>query len=273
MDIIIFGGQSNMQGQTECLSENTIVPNAYEYRFLDNDIIPLKNPAGENITYGGTLGCTYYDETDAAVWLGTHALGGACYGHTNMVSAFCRSYIAETKGKVLAVHAAKGSTTVAQWLPGTAGYEMLKRKVLAAKKKAASQDEIGRIGFVWLQGESDAIEGTSKEDYKRKMYLLAETLKQDLGVENFGIIRVGCFTGDNRDWQIIDAQDELCKEDSMFLMLTKIATDLNKIPEYMNPYAHGHFSAKGLEILGEVSGKELGVFFGNTNTTMPFVSA
>ncbi len=31
-DILIFGGQSNMQGQTEVLSE--IVENAYEYRFL-----------------------------------------------------------------------------------------------------------------------------------------------------------------------------------------------------------------------------------------------
>ena len=32
-DILIFGGQSNMQGQTEILSEAEVVPNAYEYRF------------------------------------------------------------------------------------------------------------------------------------------------------------------------------------------------------------------------------------------------
>lgn len=31
MDILIFGGQSNMQGQTEVLSEDVVVSGAYEY--------------------------------------------------------------------------------------------------------------------------------------------------------------------------------------------------------------------------------------------------
>lgn len=53
MDIIIFGGQSNMQGQTECMSEDMIVSNAFEYLYLDDDMVPLKNPVGENITYAG----------------------------------------------------------------------------------------------------------------------------------------------------------------------------------------------------------------------------
>lgn len=93
------------------------------------------------------------------------------------------------------------------------------------------------------------------------MILLADALKQDLGVEKFGVIRVGCFVNDDRDWQIIGAQDEICEENNDFLMLTKLATDLNKSPEHMNPYAWGHFSAKGLETLGEAAGKTLGLCF------------
>ena len=44
MDVIIFGGQSNMQGQTEgCPIVNEEVKNAYEYRKQINEIIPLKH--------------------------------------------------------------------------------------------------------------------------------------------------------------------------------------------------------------------------------------
>ena len=38
MDIIIFGGQSNMQGQSEALISTEIVPNSYEYKYLTDEI-------------------------------------------------------------------------------------------------------------------------------------------------------------------------------------------------------------------------------------------
>lgn len=40
--------------------------------------------------------------------------------------------------------------------------------------------------------------------------------------------------------------------------LERITTELIKMQEYMNPYATGHFSARGLERLGEAAGKALG---------------
>ena len=73
----------------------------------------------------------------------------------------------------------------------------------------------------------------------------------------FGIIRVGRFTNDDRDTEIISAQDEICREDESFEMLTDIATELNQIDEYMNPYVKGHYSAKGLELLGSSAAKAL----------------
>ena len=51
IDLLIFVGQSNMQGQTERLSENKIVDRAYEYKLIKDSIEPLKNPIGENITF------------------------------------------------------------------------------------------------------------------------------------------------------------------------------------------------------------------------------
>ena len=40
-----------MQGQSERLSENDVVNDAYEYKWLTDELLPLKNPVGENITY------------------------------------------------------------------------------------------------------------------------------------------------------------------------------------------------------------------------------
>ena len=278
MDIIIFGGQSNMQGQSERLSECEPVECAWEYKVLSDEFVPLRNPVGEDVTYEGTAGYTFQEGTDAAAWLALHALGSACYGHTNLVPAFCRSYLAHLRGrdgkndiksdiknnvkndgaKVLAVHAAKGSTTVAEWLPGTPGYAQLKRKALAAVRKAAEGvDKPGRISFVWLQGESDAIFDTSAAAYKAALSELNRALRRDVGVNTFGVIRVGRFTNDDRDLVIMAAQDELCREDPDFVMLTDMAASMGTDPENMNPYVGGHFSATGLERLGSAAGAAL----------------
>lgn len=242
-----------MQGQSECLSENNVVKDAYEYKWLSDELVPLKNPVGENITYSMSEGYYVSHETDAASWLREHALGAACYGNTNLVPSFCRTYAEITKRQVLAVHAAKGSTMISEWLPKSPIYNILIQKARSAIQKVKPE----RIFFVWLQGESDAIFGVSKEEYKVSMRLLYDALKSDLEIDLFGIIRVGRFTNDNRDTEIISAQDEICQEDDDFVMLTDIATELNTKNEYMNPYVKGNYSAKGLELLGRLAAKSL----------------
>lgn len=253
MDVIIFSGQSNMQGQSECLSENDIVNNTYEYKWLTDELVPLQNPVGENITYSMDRGDNVTPETHIPSWLKAHALGAACYGNTNLVPSFCRTYTEITKRSVLAVHAAKGSTRISAWLPNTPIYNALIRKARGAIQKVNPE----RIFFLWLQGESDALASVTKEDYKTSLHILCDALKADLGINRFGIIRVGRFTNDARDFEIISAQDEICREDRNFAMLTDIATELNKQSEYMNPHVKGHYSAKGLELLGSAAAKGL----------------
>ena len=258
VDVIIFSGQSNMQGQSERLSESAAVENAYEFKYLDRALVPLKNPLGEDIRYDGLVGERFTNTSDQGEWLSGHVLGSACYGHTNLVPSFARAYIEQTQTALIAVHAAKGSTEIKDWLPETAGYKMLVRKAAAAIQKAKEEYCIDRILFVWLQGESDAIAARTKEYYKEKLHLLADGLKEDLNIERFGIIRVGAFTRDGRDDEIIEAQDEICRETPFFSMLTDCALTLNKDDRMMNPYVEGHYSAQGLEYLGKVAGSELG---------------
>ena len=171
-----------------------------------------------------------------------------------MVPEFCREYIRSTGNNVIAAHIAKGSTEIAQWMPGTLGYELIVEKTSGAIKKAQDAGfEIDKVLIVWLQGESDAVFERTKAYYKEKITALNEALKKDLNVSKFGIIRVGRFTGDARDDEIISAQEEICAENPDFIMLTRKAEELNAIPEYMNKDVPGHYSSRGQEILGKLA--------------------
>ena len=253
-----------MQGQTEVLSENEIVENAFEYKFLGNEFVPLRNPVGEDICYDGTCGEVYSDKVVPYEWHITHALGSSSSGHTNLVPSFCRSYIKHTRSNVIAVHAAKGSTDITCWLPPAREFSMMLTKAKAAILKANAEFSVRHVFFVWLQGESDAIISRSKAEYKEKLSLLGQILKDELSVEKFGLIRVGKFTRDERDLEIINAQDEICLEDEFFLMLTDAAFQFcEECGEMMNPLVGGHYSAAGLESLGALAGDTLGKYVTN----------
>ena len=257
MDVLIFGGQSNMQGQTEVLSENEVVENAYEYKYLTDTLSPLKNPAGEDIRFDGTAGYPVLADTNLSVWHNDNVLGASCYGNTNMVASFCRSYIKSTGHTVAAVHAAKGSTVIGAWLPETECYRMLCEKSRGAIKKVNEISKVDNVYFIWLQGESDAIEGCSKDEYIIQLKMLCSGLKKDVGITQFCVIRVGRFTNDERDLAIMDAQSEMCRTDPDFVMLTEQAAEMCKEAKYMNPFVEGHYSASGQEKLGELAGYAL----------------
>ncbi len=255
--IIIFAGQSNMQGQTEALSESKKVDGAVEYKYLSDEFTALKNPCGENILYDLNAGCEVTPETDVGKWVSEHALGASCYGNTNMVPEFCRAYIEKTGHEVIAVHAAKGSTVAAQWLPGEGCCKAFTAKCRAALKKAGENGFDGKVYLAWLQGESDAIINTSAETYKERLTAIKDYLVNELGLDCFGIVLVGDFVRDDRDKVIQDAQRQLCEESEDFIMLTEIAPELYDKPEYMNPNVGGHFSAAGQELLGRAAGSAL----------------
>lgn len=257
IDVIIFGGQSNMQGQSESLTSTEVVEHAYEYKFLEDTAQPLKNPVGENIKYNMSSGYAVTGDTKLREWLSEHVTGASCYGNTNLVPAFCKEYlnVCDEEIEVIASHSAKGSTQISEWLPGTPGYKIIVDKGEAAIAYARQNGQVGRVFFVWLQGESDAVAGVDKDTYKKSLMVLNQALRIELGIERFGVIRVGRFTRDERDMEIICAQNEICNEQKEFLMLTEIATELNENEEYMNPYVKGHYSAKGLEKLGALAGR------------------
>lgn len=259
-DLIIFSGQSNMEGEAEYMPEdNSPVEGALEYRLLEDRLIPLRHPAGENISNNGKVFIPRHRDG----WGTTQscALLSAWRKRTNPVPFFCKSYIEASGRNVIAVHAAKGATTIDYWQRGSLGYEMLCKKA----KRAIEMTNPEHIYFVWLQGESDALAKKTKDKYKEQMILLYESLHEDLGVELFGNILVGRFSMDEYDFEIINAQKEVCREHDGFFMLTEITEKIIYDERYMNPEAFGHYSVAGQELLGKVSGKALAEYTLNMN--------
>ena len=253
-DLIIFSGQSNMQGQTERFPEDiSSIDGAYEYRFLTDEIVNLKHPVGENINhFGKTLDAKAY--TEIGELLKDAALLAPVDDNANMVPEFCKSYVKTTNRNVVAAHVAKGSTVIDYWLKDGQGYKMLAKKVKGAIKKVNPE----HIYFVWLQGESDAVRGLLKKEYKKKMLDLNDLLKKELGVEKFGVILVGRFTMNEQDDEIIEAQKEVCNEHDDFYMLTTITEELVYKEEYMNPFVRGLYNSAGQELIGKIAGEALG---------------
>ncbi len=250
MDVIIFGGQSNMQGQTEALPfPNEAVENCHEYRLTTDEILPLRHPVGEEILAG--------------------LLSGSDQGRGSMVPAFCRAYSAASGKKVLAVHAAKGSTTIAEWLRGTQKYYYTVLKAKTAIQKVQQTEEVENIYYVWLQGESDALIQTTEEEYFQRLIAYKNDLKKDLGITKFALIKVGYFASEavwlkqdktvrtTWDENVMRAQERAVSVDSDFVMLTRVCPTISRDAAFINPEACGHYNNAAQELIGMQAGKAL----------------
>ena len=244
MDIIIFGGQSNMQGQTESLpSENPVTDGIFEYRFITDSLKPLCHPVGEDI-----------GERDV------NDIAAAHMGHGTLVPAFCRGYKEVTGRDVVAIHAAKGATTISDWQQDTERYYIAARKISKGIEKVRKEYPLGKIFYVWLQGESDAIKGTNGYDYMKFLISYKNSLVKDFAIDKFGIIKVGYYVHDKRDEVIMQSQEKTVKTDKDFIMLTRVATELSENSAFINPSAPGHYNNRAMDIIGEIAGRTLGVY-------------
>ncbi len=239
-DILIFSGQSNMQGQTESCPDTTPVAGALEYRYLSDTLVPLAHPVGEDIG-------------DGLLW-------GAYQGNGSLIPDFCRAYTAETRRAVVAVHAARGATMISEWQAPSARFDALIAKCRSAMDAVRRTDEIGRVFFVWLQGESDAVAGVTEAAYRAGMQTFRASLMSALPVECFAIIRVGKFAGDERDIEIIRAQEALNKTED-FLLLTRLTGVCTNDPaKWISPFAVGHYNNAAMTLIGRAAGKHLGLY-------------
>lgn len=247
MDVLIFMGQSNMQGSTGELCTEPPANGVYEYRYLTNETVPLVSPVGEE--------------------LGDGLLAASALGNGSLVPYFCNAYAKKVACEIVAVHAAKGNTNIDEWQNGSERFQVAVDKIVSGLKKAKKAD---RVFIVWLQGESDALRFLPKEEYKKKLIALKNDLKKHFSFDKFCIIRTGYFAA-YADWipgtfrekeaadeQIMAAQEEVAKEYEEFVVLTDITKQLSVDTRFLNPKEYGpHYNNAGMKIIGNEAGSAL----------------
>ncbi len=207
-DLVIFAGQSNMAGCGGSAALAPYIPEGAgaEYR-------PLSEPG---------------DLHEITEPFGARESGGAASGTGTLVSSFISTYYARTGVPIVAVSAARGATDSAFWASSKVRSELLNKFVLTKSYMQSNNIILRRAFVVWLQGESDAIEGVSPEKYQANLLAAFNPLFVN-GLERVYVITPGKSKGNIVSYDsIIQAQVALCLSDARF---TLASNALQTMPE------------------------------------------
>ncbi len=248
-DLILFMGQSNMSGAggDAALAPKLIKGAAYECRTITQpeELVALEEPFGVNEHKEG-----YLDDR------GLIDRGGT------LVTAFVNAYYRETKERVVAVSASRGSAQISSF--NNYLYEDVVERLERAKQTMQEQQvNIRNIYMVWFQGETDAYVETSEEEYIGGMQKLLHTL-QPYGVSKCFVIQIGngVMEGEAVPSELIQkTQEALCQTDENFVLISDLPKEISESP-YMEDGIH--FTQEGLNLIGEDAGHNMGVYVKET---------
>lgn len=242
-DLILFMGQSNMSGAGGNAEEapELIKGAGYEYRAITQpeELVILTEPFGEKEHKKGFL-----DDR------GLIERGGS------LVTSFVNAYYKETKERVVAVSASRGSAQISSF-NNYLVEDVIERLENAKRVMTEQQVNIRHIYMVWFQGETDAYVETPKDRYIGEMQKLLNTL-QPYGVEKCFVIQIGNVVMDD---EVVDTtkmheiQETLCEMDENFILVSTLPKEISELP-YMEDQIH--FTQQGLNLIGEDAGKAAG---------------
>ena len=243
VDIAIFAGQSNSCGRA---TESDIT--------TANDLL-IPCPIERGFSFNNAASTTPVQIIEPI-----SANGSSAYGY---IPAFINAYNEVTGRKVCAVYQSTGGVMLNKFAPyvlddttgeetGTAGtyYSNIVKHVKHAKTNLeANGYTVGDVFLVWCQGEADAAylgnvnnyanayeESLSSEEeireyYKARFTRIVEKLKEDVGLTTAFIVRIGHQRGTFRNGNIIDAQTELCRENTDCVMVSSLFAGAQKFIE------------------------------------------
>ena len=176
LDILIQGGQSNAEGFGLGPVECEYVP-CGEILYLVDDRTVEVLPQG--VRFVGDKG---FSITEAGDHLGYEGICG------DFSLSFAKEYVRSGRlrkdRKLLIIRTAVGGTgfVTAQWGLQDALYTRLVEMVDYA---LALNPENRVVGFLWHQGETDAIEGNTKETYKNQLVAMLNDVRMRYGKSPF----------------------------------------------------------------------------------------
>ena len=244
-DLILFMGQSNMSGAGGNAAEapKLIKGAGYEYRAITSpeELTILEEPFGENEHREG-----YLDDRELLQRKGS------------LVTSFVNAYYKQTKERVVAVSASRGSARVSSF-NNYLLEDAIDRLENAKRVMTEHKVNIRHIYMVWFQGETDAYLNVSEESYRGEMQKMLFTL-QPYGVETCFVIQIGngIYEGEAFDSaRMQEIQKKLCETDENFVLVSELGKTLSE-PPYMEDGIH--FTQQALNLLGEDAGTHAGSY-------------
>lgn len=244
-DLILFMGQSNMSGADGNAAEapELIKGAGYEYRAITqpDELVILSEPFGENEHKED-----YLDDR------------GLISRSGSLATAFVNAYYEQTKERVVAVSASRGSARVSSF--NNYLLEDVIERLEGAKRVMSEQKvNIRHIYMVWLQGETDAYLEVPEEEYIGEMQKMLFTL-QPYGVERCFVIQIGNGSSDGIPFDCTTmqkTQEKLCEIDENFVLVSTLGKTLSEPPYMVDGI---HFTQQALNILGEDAGTNAGKY-------------
>jgi len=243
VDLVIFMGQSNMAGRGDALEAPVVQEgHGYEFRAVSDPtrLYNISEPFGVNENRGVV---TENKKTGS------------------LVSAFVESYYAQTGVPIVGVSSSKGGTGIDYWnVGGDALNESILRYTAAERYLLDNGYSIRHRYMVWLQGETDGVNGMSAESYKRHLTSIFEEMNTH-GIEKCMVIRIG-NNSDNatENDKIILAQTKLCAEHDDFVLISGKLAYMAEANLMKDKY---HYKQEGYNIVGEDAGANM-AFYVNT---------
>ena len=226
-DVYICAGQSNMSGYSGSLIDpSTPIPQVHRYHnnarwdqalepvdasSFQTDRISFENPLH---SLALPFAKSMYQSTDVPVALVPTSLGG-----TNLHTQWQRN------------------ETAPAWRAGLYG-SMLHRSRAACGAQSPA-------GFLWFQGESDALGARTTAQYKTDLEQLIDSVRTDLGAPNLPAIvaQLGTFASANLDlWlPVQEAQRKVALEDAHVALVTTVDAPRSDAI---------HFNVPGYKLIG-----------------------
>lgn len=245
VDIIMFMGQSNMSGCGGNASQApVVVPGAaYEFRAISDPtrLYSIAEPFGINENQIG--GIVEYP-------------GGK---KGSLVSAFANTYYEETGVPMIAVSASAGATTTEYWSRQAIVNDFVERHQRAKIWLEGNDYYIRNQYVIWLQGESDADQGITAEQYTENMDNIIRPLFIN-GIQKVFIIRPG-RTIDKAHYfdDVIMAQTEMCRTSGYYALASTMMSGFGTT--YM--VDQWHYNQMALNMLGADAAKNVAYYSNN----------
>jgi len=245
VDLIFFMGQSNMSG---CGGDYTQAPAVvsgagYEFRAVTDpfNLHEIQEPFGLNESIVG------------GIW----DVPGAKRG--SLVSAFVNKYYEQTHRTVVAVSASAGGTSTEDWLTPSFVTDISVRVSNAQNYLRDNGYTVKNQYVVWLQGESDALDGMTYDGYKTNM----DNIIRPLFIAGFTkvfIITPGQVKNrPNFFNNIIDSQINMCKTSGYYALASTALCAVDQ--SYM--VDEWHYSQKVLNLIGSEAAEAVAYYTNN----------